>query len=64
MYGCYDPRNVWEYTFRCGGCGKKISPKNGYKTTHGSPGFIFFCPEECSHLTFAYRFDKEQSLVK
>jgi len=29
----------------------------------GSPGCIFFCPE-CPHITFAYRIDKAQSLVK
>ena len=64
MYGCYDPKNVWKYTFKCDGCVKRVSPNSGYRTTHGgSPGYLFFCPD-CPHVTFAYRFDKEQSLLE
>jgi len=63
MYGCYDPKHVWEYTFKCDGCGNTVSPKNGYTTARGSPGCIFFCPV-CPRITFAYRLDKAQSLVK
>ena len=61
MYGCYDLNNIWEYTFKCDGCGQIVSPENGYKTTHDGPGYIFFCPE-CPTIAFAYRFDKAQSL--
>ena len=62
-YGCYDPKHVWEYTFKCDGCRETVSPQRGYGTTTGSPGYIFICPE-CSHTAFAYRSDKAQSLVK
>ena len=62
-YGCCNLLTIYKYKYKCDSCNKTVTPETGNKTTKGSPGYIFICPE-CSHTAFAYRSDKAQSLVK
>ena len=57
IYGCYNPKAVTHYQFKCFDCDSFVAPSRGYRTTHGSPRYIFLCPN-CTHPEFAYHADK------
>lgn len=63
MYGCFDPEFSSQYTYKCVHCGSLVTPGSYYRTTYGSPGYIFFCPV-CNAPEFAYEIDKHEHIQK
>ena len=59
-YGCYDPRQGWQYRYRCSSCREYVSPVKKYKATTESAGYIFICPN-CRTPDFAYQYNVSQT---